>query len=57
MCKNIEVIAASEYIQWLWSIYGEIMSRGYAHAILLFFRIVRKKEVLSRLPIPDIDVS
>jgi hypothetical protein len=43
MCENIEVIDASEYSM----IVGEIMSRGYAHAILLFFRIVRKKEVLA----------
>ena len=54
-CAKILKSLIPQNIQWLWSIYGEIMSRGYAHAILLFFRIVRKKS-LSRLPIPDRDV-
>jgi hypothetical protein len=40
MCENIEVIDASEYSM----IVGEIMSRGYAHAILLFFALCAKKK-------------
>ena len=49
-CAKILKSLLPQNIQWLWSIYGEIMSRGYAHAILLFFRIVRKKEVLAVYP-------
>jgi hypothetical protein len=49
-CAKILKSLMPQNIQWLWSIYGEIMARGYAHAILLFFRIVRKKEVLAIYP-------